>query len=39
MDEDMKIIKPYLEQIKNYNALIIDIRGNGGGDNEYWAEI
>jgi len=38
IDEDMKIIKPYLEGIKNYNALIIDIRGNGGGDNKYWSK-
>lgn len=38
IDEDMKIIKPYLEQIKNYNDLIIDIRGNGGGDDTYWSE-
>lgn len=38
IDEDMKIIKPYLEEIKNYKALIIDIRGNGGGDNTYWSE-
>jgi len=38
IDEDMKIIRPYLEGIKNYNALIIDIRGNGGGDDEYWSK-
>ncbi|MDR3595618.1 S41 family peptidase [Clostridium sp.] len=38
IDEDMKIIKPYLEQIKNYNDLIIDIRGNGGGDDKYWID-
>jgi hypothetical protein len=39
MDDDMKIINPYLEQIKNYKALIIDIRNNSGGNNEYWASI
>ena len=38
IDEDMKIIKPYLEGIKNYNGLIIDIRGNGGGDSHYWSD-
>jgi Periplasmic protease len=38
MDEDMKIIKPYLEQINNYKDLIIDIRGNGGGNTRYWEE-
>ena len=34
---DMKEIRPFLESIKNYNALIIDIRGNGGGDSSYWS--
>lgn len=38
IDEDMKIIKPYLEQIKNYKDLIIDIRGNGGGNTRYWTD-
>lgn len=35
-DEDMKVIKPFLKEIKDYDALIIDIRGNGGGDSRYW---
>lgn len=35
---DMKIIKPFLKDIKNYKALIIDIRGNGGGDSGYWSD-
>lgn len=35
---DMKVIKPYLQSIKNYKTLIIDIRGNGGGDSSYWAD-
>ncbi len=34
--EDMKAIKPFLESIKDYKGLIIDIRGNGGGDTRYW---
>lgn len=38
IEGDMKIIKPYLESIKNYNVLIIDIRGNGGGDSSYWSD-
>ena len=38
IEEDMKIIKPYLEEIKDYNDLIIDIRGNGGGDDRYWSD-
>jgi C-terminal processing protease CtpA/Prc len=35
---DMKLIAPFLQSIKNYKALIIDIRGNGGGDSRYWLE-
>lgn len=35
---DMKIITPFLQSIKNYKALIIDIRGNGGGDSRYWSD-
>lgn len=38
IDEDMKIIKPFLQDIKNYKSLIIDIRGNGGGDSGYWSD-
>lgn len=38
IDEDMKTIKPFLKSIKNYKALIIDIRGNGGGDSRYWSD-
>ncbi|WP_454053019.1 S41 family peptidase [Clostridium sp. Marseille-Q7071] len=36
IEEDMKTIKPFLESIKDYKGLIIDIRGNGGGDTRYW---
>lgn len=38
VDGDMKIIKPFLQTIKNYKSLIIDIRGNSGGDARYWAD-
>lgn len=31
-----QIIKSFLQSIKNYKALVIDIRGNGGGDARYW---
>ena len=38
VEGDMKIIEPFLQSIKNYKSLIIDIRGNGGGDARYWAD-
>lgn len=38
-EEDETIIIPYLEKVKDYNALIIDIRGNGGGDSKYWSDF
>lgn len=38
IDEDMKKIKPFLEDIKDYKSLIIDIRGNSGGDSRYWSD-
>ena len=37
IESDMKIIKPFLKSIKNYKALIIDIRNNGGGSDAYWS--
>ena len=36
IEEDKSIIKIFLETIKEYEGLIIDIRGNSGGDIEYW---
>ena len=36
MDNDKKILDEYLEKINDYKALVIDIRGNGGGDSAYW---
>ena len=38
MNEDLKIIKPFLNRIKGYTKLIIDIRGNGGGTDTYWQD-
>lgn len=38
IDEDRKIIDPYITKIKDYPALVIDIRGNGGGDTRYWSD-
>ncbi|QAA33374.1 S41 family peptidase [Clostridium manihotivorum] len=37
-EPDMKLIKPFLKEISSYKALIIDIRGNGGGDSRYWSD-
>ncbi|WP_202711199.1 S41 family peptidase [Sporosalibacterium faouarense] len=36
IENDMEIIEPFINGIEDYNALIIDIRGNGGGDSRYW---
>lgn len=36
---DYEIIQAYLQNIKDYQALIIDIRGNGGGDTRYWSDF
>jgi hypothetical protein len=38
IEGDMKEIKPFLQTIKDYKSLIIDIRGNGGGDSRYWSD-
>lgn len=36
INQDKDIIINYLNEIKDYPYLIIDIRGNGGGDSGYW---
>lgn len=36
---DEKVLAKFLQEIKNYSNLIIDIRGNGGGDSRYWQEF
>lgn len=36
IDEDSKVINPFLQSIKDYPNLIIDIRGNSGGSFNYW---
>ena len=38
IESDMQIIKPFISEIKEYVALIIDIRGNGGGASSYWSD-
>ena len=37
--KDEEVLGNFLEEIKNYPNLIIDIRGNGGGDSGYWQEF
>ncbi|MEJ6952534.1 S41 family peptidase [Natronospora cellulosivora (SeqCode)] len=36
---DEELIKGYLDQIKNYKVLIIDVRDNVGGNNSYWSDL
>lgn len=36
VETDKKTVLPYLEKIKDYKALVIDIRGNGGGNTNYY---
>ncbi|MDZ4993461.1 peptidase [Clostridium perfringens] len=36
MGKDIELIDDYLNKIKEYQALVIDIRGNSGGDSYYW---
>lgn len=36
INQDKDIVINYLNEIKDYPFLIIDIRGNGGGDSRYW---
>lgn len=37
--KDEEILNEFLEKVKNYSNLVIDIRGNGGGDSRYWQEF
>lgn len=39
INQDKDIVINYLNEIKDYPFLIIDIRGNGGGDSNYWQEF
>lgn len=39
IESDMKIIGDYINTLEDYKALIIDIRGNSGGDDKYWRSI
>lgn len=37
IEKDAVRIKKYLNQVKNYKNLIIDIQDNGGGSTNYWS--
>ncbi|AXU59684.1 peptidase S41 family protein [Clostridioides difficile 824] len=39
IENDMKRINLYLKKIQDYQSLIIDIRGNTGGTDEYWMDL
>lgn len=39
VEEDYPKIKNFLNEIKDYDKLIIDIRGNHGGFDDYWKNI
>ncbi|MDY2927064.1 S41 family peptidase [Anaerococcus sp.] len=37
--DDREILSDFLGIVKSYSYLIIDIRGNGGGDTRYWQDF
>ncbi|MDO4593808.1 MAG: S41 family peptidase [Tissierellia bacterium] len=37
--QDEEILDEFIEKLPNYKALVIDIRGNGGGNIDYWQEF
>lgn len=39
IEEDMATIKNYIQLLDNHKALIIDIRGNAGGNDMYWHSL
>src|SRR5699024_5369092 len=39
MGADEIVLDTFLEEIRDYPNLIIDIRGNGGGDSRYWQDF
>lgn len=36
MGRDIELIDDYLNKVRDYESLVIDIRGNSGGDSSYW---
>ena len=39
IEEDINVISKYIKTLENYKAIVIDIRGNSGGSDEYWTEV
>lgn len=39
IDDDMKKINSYMKDIESYQSLVIDIRGNTGGNDQYWMDL
>lgn len=39
IDEDLPQIRAFLKKVEDYDKLIIDIRGNSGGLDDYWIKI
>ncbi len=39
IDQDYDKIKSFLKDVEDYDKLIIDIRGNSGGSDDYWKNI
>ncbi|MDO5047538.1 MAG: S41 family peptidase [Anaerococcus sp.] len=37
--EDLKVLRDFLKDKHLYKALVIDIRGNSGGNTEYWKDF
>lgn len=39
IEEDINVISKYIKTLENHEAIVIDIRGNSGGSDEYWTEV
>lgn len=39
IEDDMEIISKYIKTLENHEAIVIDIRGNSGGNDYYWTEV
>jgi hypothetical protein len=39
LEHDSKKVREFLESVKDYSSLIIDVRGNSGGSDAYWERV